>query len=159
MIGSPSNVCFSESLCKVETLNSEISQKIVQFFSLLLSPHPPSHHGRCTFIDSSRHSVPVFSLPVRLYIVQGGGIDVIDPEFRQDLFRIMFAQPATIKAYFPATESRDTLVTEVSLLSREPNLRFERISISRRFLWKSFSSFPFCTRHDCRRGLIMHYGL
>jgi hypothetical protein len=39
-----------------------------------------------------------------------------------------------------------TLVTEVSLISREPNFRFERISISRRFLWKSFSSFPFCTR-------------
>jgi hypothetical protein len=27
-----------------------------------------------------------------------------------------------------------TLVTEVSLISREPNLRFERISISRGFL-------------------------
>jgi hypothetical protein len=27
-----------------------------------------------------------------------------------------------------------TLVTEVSLISREPNLRFERISISRRYL-------------------------
>ncbi len=40
-----------------------------------------------------------------------------------------------------------TLVTEVSLISREPNLRFERISISRGILWKSFSSFPFCTRH------------
>jgi hypothetical protein len=50
-----------------------------------------------------------------------------------------------------------TLVTEVSLISREPNLRFERISISRRFLWKSFSSFPFCTRHDCRRGLVAGY--
>jgi hypothetical protein len=62
-------------------LNSEISQKIVQFFSLLHSPR------------------------------------------------------------------RDTLVTEVSLTSREPNLRFERISISRVFLWKSFNSFPFCTRH------------
>jgi hypothetical protein len=35
----------------------------------------------------------------------------------------------------------------VSLISREPNLRFERESISRRFLWKSFSSFPCCTRH------------
>ncbi len=34
-----------------------------------------------------------------------------------------------------------TLVTEVSLISREPNHRFERISLSRRFLWKSFSSF------------------
>jgi hypothetical protein len=33
-----------------------------------------------------------------------------------------------------------TLVTEVSLISMEPNLRFERISISRRFLWKSFST-------------------
>jgi hypothetical protein len=31
-----------------------------------------------------------------------------------------------------------TLVTEVSLISRDPNLRFERISISRRFLWKLF---------------------
>ncbi len=41
-----------------------------------------------------------------------------------------------------------TLVTEVSLISREANLRFERISISRRFLWKSFSSFRFCTLHD-----------
>ena len=40
-----------------------------------------------------------------------------------------------------------TLVTEVSLISREPNLRFERISISRGFLCKSFSSFPFYTRH------------
>ena len=34
-----------------------------------------------------------------------------------------------------------TLVTEVSLISREPNLRFERISISRGILCKSFSSF------------------
>jgi hypothetical protein len=50
-----------------------------------------------------------------------------------------------------------TLVTEVSLISREPNLRFERISISRRFLWKSFSSFPFYTRHDWRRGLVTGY--
>jgi hypothetical protein len=55
---------------------------------------------------------------------------------------------------FPPRQSRQprtetlfvTLVTEVSLISREPNLRFERISISRRFLWKSFSSFPFYTR-------------
>ncbi len=42
----------------------------------------------------------------------------------------------------------------MSLISREPNLRFERISISRRFLWKSFSSVPFYTRHDYRRGLV-----
>ncbi len=48
----------------------------------------------------------------------------------------------------------DDWLTEVSLISRELNLRFERISISRRFLWKSFSSFPSCTRHDCRRGLV-----
>ncbi len=47
-----------------------------------------------------------------------------------------------------------TLVTEVSLISREPNLRFERISISRRFLWKSFSSFPFYTlQKRTRHGL------
>ena len=49
------------------------------------------------------------------------------------------------------------LVTEVSLISRELNLRFERIFISRRFLWKSSRSFPFCTRHDCRRGLVPGY--
>jgi hypothetical protein len=49
------------------------------------------------------------------------------------------------------------LVTEVFVISREPNLRFERICVSRRFLWKSFSSFPFCPRHDCRRGLVEGY--
>jgi hypothetical protein len=48
-----------------------------------------------------------------------------------------------------------TLVTEVSLISREPNLRFERISISRGFLWKSFSSFPFCIR--CRHSNGVSY--
>ncbi len=45
----------------------------------------------------------------------------------------------------------------MSLISRESNLRFERISISRGFLWKSFSSFPFWIRHDCRRELVPGY--
>jgi hypothetical protein len=44
------------------SLNSVISQTIVQFFSLLHSTRPPSHPCRCTFIDSSRHSIPVLSL-------------------------------------------------------------------------------------------------
>ena len=61
------------------------------------------------------------------------------------------------KANFPATESRDTLVTEVSLFSREPNLRFERISISRGILCKSFSSFSLLhstrLQKRTRRGL------
>ena len=46
-----------------------------------------------------------------------------------------------------------TLVTEVSRhWSRGADLRFERISTSRRFLWKSSSSFPFCTRHTRKRS-------
>jgi len=46
----------------INSLNSEISLKIDQFFSLLYSPRPPSYHYRCTLIDSSRHSIPFLSL-------------------------------------------------------------------------------------------------
>jgi hypothetical protein len=34
---------------------------------------------------------------------------MIDPDFRQNQLRIMFAQSVTIKTYFPVTENRDTL--------------------------------------------------
>jgi hypothetical protein len=47
-----------------------------------------------------------------------------------------------------------TLVPEVSLISRYPNFRFERISMSRRFLWNSLNSFPFFTRHNSKEGLV-----
>ena len=50
-----------------------------------------------------------------------------------------------------------TLVTEVSLISREPNLRFERISISRGFLCKSFSSFSLL--HSTRLQKRTRHGL
>ena len=51
---------------------------------------------------------------------------------------------------------------EVSLISREPNLRFERISISRGFLCKSFSSFsllhpPWLQMEGSRRGLQLNF--
>ncbi len=48
--------------------------------------------------------------------------------------------------------SRQRVLDMWFLILREPNLRFERISISRRFLWTSFSSFPFCTRHTRKRS-------
>ncbi len=50
--------------------------------------------------------------------------------------------------------SRDWSVS--NLEGAEPQI-WENLYISRGFLWKSFSSFPFCTRHDCRRGLVAGY--
>jgi hypothetical protein len=60
---------------------------------------------------------------------------------------------------FGSLEIRDTSVTRVTnnYESNEQLLILFVTRFSRRFLWKSFSSFPFHTRHDCRRGLVAGY--